>query len=395
MKTLLFVSNSDYDSLCEKGVEGMIAGRSEGGYFSSVVSLHPLARSTRVKSIGPSHNLVELGFDYFWGGSSSRLLRYLYAPLYIIRAIFVARKLARSKHFDVVRSTDPFVAGLVGFFAARAAGAAYCVSVHADYDRLENRDMLARIPFVNFLAKYIFSRADAVAPISNYLANQVKRNGICSSYMHVIQHGVDTNFFNGVAKSRTREHLGLPLDIPIVLYVNRLSNQKFCWDALEIASLLENDDAIVVICGDGPERKGMETYVMSDARLAHRVIFLGFQSQDNIAALAAESAVGLVLLAGFGLIELCAAGLPVVAYRMEWQGEIVAHEVTGLLVLEGDTRDAAAAVNRLLKNDKFARHLGLQAKKIAQEKYSLESARLRRVGAYSLALSNARARRGG
>jgi glycosyltransferase involved in cell wall biosynthesis len=70
------------------------------------------------------------------------------------------------------------------------------------------------------------------------------------------------------------------------------------------------------------------------------------------------------------LIELMAAGLPVVASAVGQNCEYIRHEVSGLLIPAGDDDAFAAAVVSLLKDPPQRERLGRAARQVIQEHYS-------------------------
>ena len=380
--TLLFIGSSDWDSLVAKGVEKMMNERLEEGFFGQVISVHPLARKSRTIELAANHKLVEFGFDALPGGPRWRLLRIFYAPIYIIIAVLGVRKLIRQHNVDIIRASDPYWSGFIGWVSARTSAKHFCVSLHSDSDREENLDASTSIYGAKFLSRFVMRSADSVMPISKFLAKFAITQGVEENSISVIPHGVDTNLFSGEVSSRIRQRLGVPENNKIVIYVNRLSKQKYCYDVLEIASIVSRSDVSFLICGDGPERSAMEKIISENSNLQSCVYLLGFQSREVVAELAAEAQVGLVLLAGFGLIEMSLSRLPVIVYDYEWQSEAVEDGETGCFVELGDIQGAALCVERLLENTKLSEEMGERARERAAADYSLLAASNRRVRAY-------------
>jgi glycosyltransferase involved in cell wall biosynthesis len=73
---------------------------------------------------------------------------------------------------------------------------------------------------------------------------------------------------------------------------------------------------------------------------------------------------------GRGLTEACLAGIPIVAYDYDWQGEIIRSGETGELVAEGDWKEMALRASKLLDDPQRSRHLGKQARRLAIEMMS-------------------------
>jgi len=70
---------------------------------------------------------------------------------------------------------------------------------------------------------------------------------------------------------------------------------------------------------------------------------------------------------GRALVEACLAARPIVAYDYDWQREIIRHEMTGMLVSNGDWQKMCRAALWLLDHPASAQHLGKAARKSALE----------------------------
>ena len=70
------------------------------------------------------------------------------------------------------------------------------------------------------------------------------------------------------------------------------------------------------------------------------------------------------------LIELMAAGLPVVASAVGQNCEYIKHQASGLLIPAGDDDAFAAAVVSLLKDSSLRERLGRAARQVIQEHYT-------------------------
>jgi starch synthase len=71
------------------------------------------------------------------------------------------------------------------------------------------------------------------------------------------------------------------------------------------------------------------------------------------------------------LLEAMLAGLPIVATRMSAVPEVVADDVTGLLVEPGDVTGLSAALSRLLNDPERAAALGRAGRERARTSFSI------------------------
>jgi glycosyltransferase involved in cell wall biosynthesis len=136
----------------------------------------------------------------------------------------------------------------------------------------------------------------------------------------------------------------------------------------------QSSSARLLIVGDGPEREWLDREIAA-RRLTDRVKFTGAVAPEEVPALLASMDVAVAPYPPLGnfyhsplkLYEYMAAGLPVVASVIGQIGEVIQHEVTGLLIPPGDAPALANALYELhLKPDLRAR-LGRAACEVVQQ----------------------------
>ncbi|MGR3913021.1 MAG: glycosyltransferase family 4 protein [Gammaproteobacteria bacterium] len=113
---------------------------------------------------------------------------------------------------------------------------------------------------------------------------------------------------------------------------------------------MQRDDWRLLVAGDGPAEQ--EVRAMFAQCRPGQVHFLGRRARDFIYELmrACDLLVWPACNEAFGMavLEALGCGLPVVAGRSGGIGDIVAHDVTGMLVAPNDARAMAAAIGQLL-----------------------------------------------
>jgi len=145
-------------------------------------------------------------------------------------------------------------------------------------------------------------------------------------------------------------------------------------------------DAEFVLVGDGPLRPELENEA-SSLGLGASAIFLG-DRQDMPAVLASLDVAVLTSdsesLSNV-ILEAMAAGLPVVAYSVGGNSELV-NDQRGALVAAGNENDFANAIHRLLSDAHLREHQGNNARRFAEENFSLDRVRRRYEDLYSTLL---------
>lgn len=373
----MFVSSSDYDSLVTKGVADMIRERSEGGYFQRVISVHPLARKTRIVPIAPGHDLIELGFDALPGGSQSRVFRLLYAPLYVLRAAFVIKRMVRSESVDVIRASDPYWAALVAWLGTRGTRARFVISIHADWDHRHALDPRNGAPKLfgsrtasRLLARFLLRRAERVMCIRESLFAPAEQAGARPDSLRLIPHGIDLSPFRN---PQPLPQVDLPANRKVVFFAGRLSRENFVDDVIEVGrGLASRGDVVLVLAGGGPEEERLRAALEREPELSEAIRYLGFIPRKQVLALRKVATVNLAPMGGFSLIEACASGRPTVAYDVEWHSELIENGVSGRLVAERDVPALVKAVETLLDDPIQAEAIGNAGRKRAFELHEIE-----------------------
>jgi glycosyltransferase involved in cell wall biosynthesis len=152
----------------------------------------------------------------------------------------------------------------------------------------------------------------------------------------------------------------------------RLAHRHPCWD--------------LVIYGEGPERRALER-MRDEYGLGERVAMPGLIADPREAFRRSDLFVLPSRYEGFpnALLEAMASGLPVVASRCpSGPAEIIEDARTGLLVPPEDPSALAAAIEKLMLDEKLRFSLGAAAREV-REKYSTD----RIVECWSRALAEA------
>ncbi|MGH2536985.1 MAG: glycosyltransferase family 4 protein, partial [Candidatus Promineifilaceae bacterium] len=102
----------------------------------------------------------------------------------------------------------------------------------------------------------VLRRADAFVAISSEIGRELAAQGVPSELIHAIPNGVDADRFRPIApadKRCLRERLGLPQEVPLVIYVGRLVSYKGLPELLEAWPDVRRacPDAHLILVGSG------------------------------------------------------------------------------------------------------------------------------------------------
>lgn len=358
----------------------MILDRDEGGFFERVVTVHPFASKTQVVRLNDVHVVHEFAYSHSRGRRKFRTIRWANSVIHLMRLIRRVQGLIRNERIDLVRSTDPYWAGLIGWSVTRIMRRPFCVSIHADYDKRYELAGPAGAPVIfgsrkiaKRLQGFVIRQADRVMPIRESLGEKAILDGASPETVRVIPHGIDSEVFRGDPSHDVRSLFGISEDKKILSFAGRLSRENYVGDVIELArNLNHRRDFIIVMAGDGPEAERLRALVTSEPNISRLIRLVGFQPHDIVIDLLRVSTACLCLMGGFSLIEACFAGRPVVSYDVEWHSELVKNNQTGCLVAEKDVDRLVQAVNYLLDHTEEASRMGKNARALAMERHAKE-----------------------
>lgn len=277
----------------------------------------------------------------------------------------LAVHLARGR-FDVVHTHNP----LPLTYAAPAGKLAGAVVVHTKHG--ENPDRSRRVLLRRAAALF----ADAFVAVSPTTADAaLDTRDVDATKLRVIPNGIDVARFgrDPDARRRVRRELRIPDDAWVVGTVGRLASEKN--QVLLVRALAPSlwERARLVIVGDGPEARALETAVAQAG--AGRWVHLTGARADVARLLEAFDVFALPSLSeGLPLVilEAMATGLPVVASAVGGLPDVVAPGETGYLVPSGDERALREHLLALAADPRRAQAMGARARELAAAHHSLE-----------------------
>jgi glycosyltransferase involved in cell wall biosynthesis len=205
--------------------------------------------------------------------------------------------------------------------------------------------------------------ASGIITRSQDLANRLELAGLPAASLRTVYNGVDTDRFRPGDRLETRPDLGLPPELPVVLYVGNLLPIKNPALLLEAFARLSRDTQLVYV-GEGALAQPLRSRAES-LGLADRVHLVGPQPAAQVAAYMQAANVLVVPSRNEGIPnvirEAFACGLPVVATDVGGIREVVAHDWLGTLVPSEDTDSMAKAIRHWLENGADARRIRAHA----------------------------------
>ena len=245
-----------------------------------------------------------------------------------------------------------------------------------------------------WIERTAYENADGVVAVSEAMKDDVQSlYGVAADRVRVIHNGIDPEEYRPRPAPSTLRKLGVDPDVPIVLFVGRITRQKGILHLVRAIKYL-TPGVQVVLCAGAPDTReiaaDMTALVAEARRDAHTgIVWIPeMLPKDDVIALYTHAAVFVCpsVYEPFGIINLeaMACETPVVAAAVGGIPEIVVPEETGLLVpfeSEGGdspeprdpgsfSRALAASVNQLMAAPERRAAMGKAARKRVVEHFS-------------------------
>lgn len=292
-------------------------------------------------------------------------LRREITPLKDLLALVRIVRLLNNFKPDIVHTHTP-KAGLIGRVAARLLRIPCIHTVHGIGCDVSAMSLVEKV----YLAcERLTAKLSTVqVMVSERLRKTCVEHGLApDGKVRVISGGFDARQFAKLpTRSQARAALGLPIEGVVIGTVSCMKPGKRVGDFVEVCkqmrSAIPNMTAVVV--GDGELRQEIQRQIERGG-LEESIRLLGWRRDvpaimaalDVFVLMSAHEGLGLVVL------EAMAAGVPVVATRVDGCIEIIEETKAGVLIERGDTEGGAAAVVRLLNDRERLEQMGARARK--------------------------------
>jgi colanic acid/amylovoran biosynthesis glycosyltransferase len=224
----------------------------------------------------------------------------------------------------------------------------------------------------------LFERGDLFLPVSDYWRRRLVELGCPAERTVVHRMGIDLAKFPFTAR-----RLAAPGEPVRLLTVARLVEKKGVEYAIRAVAALRRECGVPLryqVIGGGPLRAPLERLVQ-ELGVGDVVTLTGERDQDAVSRAMREAHVLLApsVTASDGdmegipvvLMEAMASGLPVVSTRHSGIPELVAHDVSGLLVPERDVEALTAALRRMTGHPEQWAAMGRAGRDVVAREYDV------------------------
>ena len=231
---------------------------------------------------------------------------------------------------------------------------------------LSNTSLSLSTPILHKLFQKTLTECDTLITVNEH-AKDLYSKYINPKKIKVIPPGVDIDKFKYFPQSTNNTSL----EILTVGYLVKRKGIEYLIRAMPMI-LSEFPDVKLRIIGDGPQRLYLEK-LTEKLEIKNNVIFQGLVPHPQIEKFYEKSDIFCLPSLSEGsptvLREAMACGKPCVATNIIGSNEIVEQGKTGFLVPIKDTSVLAESLLKLLQDEELRYKMGLEARKIAEEKY--------------------------
>ena len=192
-------------------------------------------------------------------------------------------------------------------------------------------------------------------------------------------------------RERARRELGIPTDAEVVLSVGRLEHQKgHRYLVAAVAAIRDRPRLVVLLAGRDGYRSAELRQQVRGLGLERTVRFLGHRDDVPDLLAAADLLVLPSLNEGAAgvVIEAMALGTPLVASDLPSLREVTGDGGSGLLVPAGEPEAFAAAIVRILEDERLSRSLGARGRDIFEQRFTLDRSVERMIAMYRSVLDS-------
>jgi glycosyltransferase involved in cell wall biosynthesis len=229
----------------------------------------------------------------------------------------------------------------------------YVVTPHGTAPYLERRRVAKRV-FDLTLGRGVLKGASSVIAVSEAERDQLVRFGVDRASIEVIPNPLDVSEFDHVRRGAFRRAHGIRGDVPLIVFLGKLTAQKRLDVLVHAFSTLATRDARLVIAGNDMGYGRAVRARVAAAGLRSRVSMPGLLAGPARVSALADADVVVYASEGevFGLvpIEALLCGTPVIVSNDSGCGEVISGIGGGLLVPPGDHQALAVAIDAVLAN---------------------------------------------
>lgn len=284
-------------------------------------------------------------------------------------AAMKAKSMHRNKAYDTTWAIMASYAGYAAYIFKRSYPSVPMVLTIQEGDNFDRREGM-----FNKLFRKIFTAADSIQVISNYLADWSRHMG-ATCPITVIPNAVDfAHFAMSIPKERRqslRQSLGFNDNDLVMVTASRLVYKNAIDDIIGSLPDLPEQYKLLIL-GSGPDEAKLKAQVKG-SKVSNRVVFKGFVQHSELPQYLQASEIFVRPSRSEGLgnsfLEAMAAGIPVIATAVGGIPDFLTDGETGLFCEVGNPHSIAQKAEKLMKDRESREYIVGRAKEMVRNKY--------------------------
>lgn len=338
---------------CAIFTHNLAAGLAEHGHEVHVIAPSPIGKPYRELQDGVHEHRMKSHEAFFMQHL------YLVAPWEIDKTV---RRIIKTVKPDIVHTQSHLMVGRCGAKWARELGIPLVATNHFMpeflLDQLPRqlpkllRRAIAALAWMDI--GRVYASADKITAATPTAVSWVKKHAKLGGIVPVSS-GVKTEKFRNVEVSK-------PDDIPHLLFVGRLEDEKRVNEVIEALALLQPSTKLHFdIVGNGSLYDELRQYA-ANLRVLDRITFHGFLTDKDLVKMFVSCDIfvnaGIAELQSIVTLEALAAGKPVILANAMAMPHLVRHGQNGYLFEPGDVEALAAYIEELALNPQLRKFMG-------------------------------------
>ena len=389
MKKIIVIDTSyTFNELKKRNSLNVVFARDLSNYFSTVISVHPLADLTEknkkldrsffiINKINDTHTFYE-----FKSGNNNKIkfLRPFLFFYYQIKMILKLYKIIKNEKINFIKSGDLLYSGFVSYLLSKLTNVKYFARVGSNNHKIREvtkkpmQKKFYRFIFIEkFFENLIINNATHIFPANLDNLNFVKTYNQFNDKLTTIRYGPlihETHYINPSERKISIKEI---IDIRkknkyIILCIARLEKEKLVEDVINVFKNLDKikKNLNLYIVGDGSLKPKLIRQI-SQNNLTGKVFIMSNKNQDWIYEIITISTLVISPHTGRALCEAALAGSLIVAYDIDWQKEIIMQNQTGLLAEYKNVKQLFEFSKKIVLNKNHYQYLGINLRKKALE----------------------------
>jgi len=283
------------------------------------------------------------------------------------RAARLADQLHKENHYDAVWSIMASFSGFAAlFFKKKNPDIKFLLTLQEGDDLAEVEH---KVRFVRKWFREIFTKADYIQAISNYLADWAKKMG-AKCPVEVVPNGIQNSEI-----LKLKNGLGIKEDERVILTTSRLVKKNGIEYLIKAICKLQSVNCKLIICGTG-ELENELRKLTKGLQIEDKVKFIGFVPPEELPKYYAVADVfcrpSLTEGLGVSFLEAMGAGVPVIATPVGGIPDFLEEGKTGWFCKVKNPQSIADKVKYILdkKNKEKVEEVVKNAKEMVKQKYN-------------------------